>query len=88
MEKTAPFFLDYIMQLDARGLEPEELFRKLKHMLSSCGSNESIEVLVYDQAAAKRVEAFASMSGCPVEMEKKEHVIILRITENTCGCGR
>ncbi|MGC2061433.1 MAG: hypothetical protein WA610_00530 [Thermodesulfovibrionales bacterium] len=76
------------MQLDSRDLKPEELFRKLKHMLSSCGSNESVEVLVYDQATAKKVKAFASMSGCPVEIEKKEHVIILRITENTCGCAR
>jgi TusA-related sulfurtransferase len=76
------------MKLDARGLKPEELFRKLKHMLSSCGSNESVEVLVYDQVTAKKVKAFASMSGCPVEIEKKEDFFILRITENTCGCAR
>lgn len=76
------------MQLDARGLKPEELFRKLKQMLSSCGSNESIEVLVYDHATAKRVKGFASMSGCPVEIEHREDVIILRISENTCGCSR
>jgi len=74
------------MQLDARGLESQELFRKLKQMISSCGSNESIEVLVYDQVTLKRVKAFASMSGCPVETEKKEDFFILRITENTCGC--
>ena len=76
------------MKLDARDLKPEELFRKLKQMVSSCGSNESIEVLVYDQATAKKVKAFASMSGCPVEIEQKGHVFILHITENICGCSR
>lgn len=57
-------------------------------MISSCGSNESIEVLVYDQVTLKKVKAFASMSGCPVEIENKEDFFILRITENTCGCAR
>ncbi len=77
-----------MMQLDARDLKPEELFRKLKQMLSSCGSNESIEVLVCDRVTAKKVKAFVSMSGCPVEIEQKGHFFILRITENTCGCSR
>ncbi len=57
-------------------------------MLSSCGENEDIEVLVSSLAAAKRVRTFAAMSGCPVDMEKRETLYILRISENTCGCSR
>ncbi|MDA8083506.1 MAG: hypothetical protein M0024_07610 [Nitrospiraceae bacterium] len=76
------------MRLDARALEPGRLFRQLKDMIATCGSNEFIEVTVADFSTAQKVRAFASMSGCPVTVEKKEDCIVLRIDENTCGCGR
>jgi hypothetical protein len=61
------------MHIDARNLDQQELFARLKEILSSnreCGV--SIEILIGTSAEAKKVEAFASMSGCRTETEKKD----------------
>lgn len=75
------------MQFDARGLEPEELFRKLKQLLLSCSAGP-VEVLVSDRSVAGRVQAFARMSGCPAEIASRPQLFAVRISENTCGCAR
>lgn len=87
LEKTVWLSLNYIMELDGRNLERLELFRKLRELISSCGSNGPIEVLVSGADLAQQVKTFAAMSGCPVETKKEGEYYRVYIAENSCGCG-
>lgn len=61
------------MHIDARKLDQQELFARLKEIFSSnreCGE-VSIEMLVGTLAEANKIKAFASMSGCRTESGKE-----------------
>ena len=61
------------MHIDARKIDQQKLFARLKEMLASnkeCGEI-SIEILVGTLAEANKVKAFASMSGCRAESGKE-----------------
>ena len=61
------------MYIDARKLDQQELFARLKDILSSnrkCGE-VSIEILVNTSVEVNKIKAFASMSGCLTESGKE-----------------
>ncbi len=73
------------MHIDARKLDRQELFARLKEILSSnreCGV--SIEILTGTLAEAKKIEAFASMSGCRTGVDKKDDYYIIHLNGPPC----
>jgi len=61
------------MHIDARKLDQQELFARLKEILSSNRECEevSIEILAGTLADVKKIKAFALMSGCRTESLKE-----------------
>lgn len=77
--------MEYDAQLDATQGNLEEVFLKLKEMLASkLGSDVSIIVQAGSQADAKKVQAFASMSGCQTSVDKRDEWYIIHITGSPC----
>lgn len=74
------------MTIDARkGRDARELFHKLKDILAKeIGKEVIIEVMVATNDIAKKVRAFAEMSGCQTEIEEKEGYYIARVTGYPC----
>ncbi len=73
------------MQIDARKLDQQELFARLKEILSKKDCGEvSIEILVGTSAEANRIKAFASMSGCRTGIDKKDDCFIIHLTGSPC----
>ncbi|MEW6674680.1 MAG: sulfurtransferase TusA family protein [Nitrospirota bacterium] len=76
------------MIIDVRGLKDPELFKKFKEALSSqCTTDVFIEVMVSTKEYAKKIQAFASMSGCTTEVEEKNGYWAVRVRGGTCKCG-
>ena len=74
------------MHIDARKLDEQELFARLKEILSSnreCGEI-STDILVGTLAEANKIKAFASMSGCRTGVEKKDDCYIIYLKGNPC----
>ena len=74
------------MQIDARELDQQELFAKLKETLSSnrdCGE-VSIEILVGTSAEVNKIKAFALMSGCRAESGKEGDHYKVHLTGSPC----
>jgi hypothetical protein len=74
------------MHIDARDLDQQKLFARLKEILSSsveCGE-VSIEILVGTSAEANKIKAFASMSGCRTGVEKRDDYYIINLNGNPC----
>ncbi len=73
------------MVIDARNLQLEELFRRLREILASkIGTEVFIEILFDTHTDTKKIKAFVSMSGCQMEIGEKEGDKILRITGSPC----
>ena len=72
------------MIIDARDFEETSLFVKLKETMASfCGKDVLIEILLSSRQNAKKVMAFASMSGCRAEIGEKEGYTVI-ISGNVC----
>ena len=74
------------MHIDARKLDQQELFARLKEMLATnreCGEF-LIEILVDTLAEANKVRAFASMSGCRAEILEKDDYFIIHLKGIPC----
>ncbi len=72
------------MHIDARKLDQQELFARIKEMLSRVCGEVSIEILVGTSAEANKIKAFASMSGCRTGVEKKDDYYIINLNGNPC----
>ncbi len=73
------------MVIDAREMKLLELFSKLKTLFEArCGHEVAVEVMIGTYRDSKRITAFASMSGCQTNTEKKEGYYIVRISGNVC----
>ncbi|MBI4684153.1 MAG: hypothetical protein HY755_03025 [Nitrospirae bacterium] len=74
------------MIIDARkNKDSRELFRTLKDVfVKEIGNEVFIEVLVDTNETAKKVKAFASMSGCQAVAEEKDGYCVVRITGRPC----
>lgn len=73
------------MLIDAREIELPELFLQLRVILASLlGENVTIEIFLRNYSDAKKVTAFAAMSGCQTSIEKKGDYCIVRITGHVC----
>jgi hypothetical protein len=73
------------MNIDARGLDPKELFQTLKEILASkLGEEVFIEILIQKQSDVKKIQSFAALSGCQTSAEEKEGFFIVRITGSPC----
>jgi len=73
------------MVIDARRLELQELFKRLKEIFASgCGADVFIEVLVDTSANIKQIKAFISMTGCRTAIEERDGNYIVRITGTPC----
>ncbi|MBI5187620.1 MAG: sulfurtransferase TusA family protein [Nitrospirae bacterium] len=76
------------MIIDVRGLEDPEPLKKLKEALSSqCATDVFIEVMVDTKEYVKKIQAFASMSGCTTKVEEKNGYWLVRVRGGTCKCG-
>lgn len=72
------------MVIDARRLELQEFFKRLKEILASeCGTDVFIEVIV-DRDSLKKVKSFIAMTGCRTAVEEKNGYYIIRITGTPC----
>ncbi len=74
------------MVIDARTLNSQELFIKLKEILASqIGKDVFIEIMLNTQSETKRLKAFVSMSGCQTtDVEKKEGYYVMCIKGSPC----
>jgi len=73
------------MKIDARKLDQQELFARLKEILSKKDCGEiSIEIMAGTSAEANRIKAFASMSGCRTGIDKKDDCFIIHLKGNPC----
>jgi len=73
------------MEIDARELDMQDLFKKLKENLScKCGSDVSIDILLNTTEEARKISAFVSMSGCKTEIDKKGECYIMHISGTPC----
>lgn len=73
------------MVIDGREIELQELFVNLKEiMCSSCGKEVDVDILVKSGSDSRKVNAFASMSGCRASIEKKEGYYIVHISGYAC----
>jgi len=73
------------VEIDGRETELQELFVKLKEiMCSSCGKEVDVDILVKSGSDSRKVNAFASMSGCRTRIEKKEGHYIVHISGYAC----
>ena len=75
------------MDIDARESGLDKALTKLKDTLSSGhGCSVSLNITVNTNADAKKVRAFAGMSGCRTSVDKKEGSYIIHIEGAPC-CG-
>lgn len=73
------------MRIDARKLDLQDLLKQLKDILSSKrGCEVSIEVSINTVSDAKRVKAFAAMSGCNTDIDKKDNYYIIHVKGISC----
>lgn len=73
------------MVIDAREIELQELFVNLKEiMCSSSGKEVVADIRVRGYGDAKKVTAFASMSGCQTRIENKGEYCIVHISGYAC----
>ena len=73
------------MHIDARLLDIQEVLAKLKELMSSaCGRELDIEITMSSLSEANKVKAFAAMSGCRTEVEKKGECYIIVIKGIPC----
>jgi hypothetical protein len=74
-----------VTQLDARGLDLQDLFKQLKEILAmNRGSEVCLEVLLDIHADAAKVKSFVSMSGCMARVEKKGEYYVVHIYGTPC----
>lgn len=74
------------MHIDARELEQQELFTRLKEILASNGKcgEVKVEILAGTLAEAKKIGGFAAMSGCRTEIEQKDDYYTVYIKGMPC----
>ncbi len=73
------------MKIDARDLDLQELFIKLKEVLASkLGCDVNIEILINTLADTKKITAFVSMAGCRTEIDKKDNYYIMHVKGTPC----
>jgi len=73
------------VEIDAREIELQELFVKLKEiMCSSCSEEVNVDILVKSGSDSRKVNAFASMSGYRTSIEKKEGYYLVHISGYAC----
>jgi hypothetical protein len=75
------------MIIDAREIGPHEILSKLKKMFEEYREKEiDIEIIIKTQSDAKRIKAFAAMSGYNANVEAKNGYFSTHITGISCGC--
>ncbi len=75
------------MDINAMESGLDNTLAKLKDTLSSGhGCSVSLNITVGTEQDAKKVRAFAGMSGCSSSIDKKENHYIIHITGTSC-CG-
>lgn len=75
------------MVIDAREIGPQEILTKLKKIFEEYREKEiDIEILIKTQSDAKRIKAFATMSGYNANVEAKNGYFSTHITGISCGC--
>lgn len=75
------------MVIDAREIWPHEILTKLKKIFEEYREKEiDIEILIKTQSDAKRIKAFAAMSGYNANVEAKNGYFSTHITGISCGC--
>jgi hypothetical protein len=73
------------MYIDARELELQDLFRKLKEILASkLGEDVFLEILIQNRGDVKRIKTFVALSGCQTAVEEREGNYLVRITGSPC----
>jgi predicted metal-binding protein len=76
------------MVIDGRELEVEEVLKEVRAFLNERVSlEESAEVLVGSPEVAKKVKAFASMTGVETEAQRMDGYWKLRVSGGSCRCG-
>ena len=73
------------MLIDAREIELQELFVKLREiMCTSSGEEVMVDVLITDCSASRKVTSFASMSGYRTSVENKGEHCVVHISGYAC----
>jgi len=76
------------MILDLRDLKGDEPFRKVREVLKDlCPEDEIFEIFLNNEALAKRMKGFMTMSGCNVELLRTQEAWIVKVTGRNCYCG-
>jgi len=75
------------MVIDAREIGAQEILTKLKKIFEEyCEKEVDIEILIKTQSDAKRIKAFAAMSGYNTKVEVENGYFATHITGISCGC--
>jgi len=73
------------MFIDARDMKLQELFIQLREIFASLvGKDVAIDISMGSLTDAQKAAAFATMSGCKTDIEKKEDFFIVHITGQVC----
>ena len=76
------------MVIDARVLDEESLFVKLRDIMAEAAGGElNLEILTDSEELARRVTAFAQMSRCSCSRSERDGLILLHISGCACNCG-
>ncbi len=76
------------MDIDGRTLGDKEIILKLREIFRTQGGEQlRVNVAVSDRGLAKKIRAFAKMSGYDTECHDKDGYFEVRISGSSCRCG-
>lgn len=76
------------MYIDGRGISVEDTMKKMREIArTQCGTAVDLEVEVDTKEDAMKIKGFASMTGCKVEIKKKNTGYLMNISGTSCKCG-
>lgn len=74
--------------IDCTKLDMEDALRRLRDILKNeCSAGGNVDILAKNPADAKKIKAFAEMSGCGVEIAKQDNgSYLLHLKGGGCRC--
>ncbi len=76
------------MLIDGRERILDELLKELRVLFPSCADDSVMEVLLASQDSARKVKAFAAMSGFRTSLQRESDGYRVTISGSSCGCFR
>jgi len=76
-----------LIEIDVRGFRGQEMFRKIRDVVSGyCGKELLATILTDDRASVPQIKSFCAMSGCECEISEKDGYWEIRVEGDACSC--